>query len=212
MGKLLVERYKEEVEMLKTQKFKDFYVKMLEECMDTNAENAPASSSGKYHPICSLGPNGLYRHTKLVAVLAERMIQCIPDFDPDEEHDIIVVSALLHDMCKYNIEWHTQQDHPVAMASKVRDWYTKNVEGEEEQLKFERVAKCIETHMSRWNEIKDYATKKVLSTMPTPESLEQYIICFADMVAAMPKLPELLHEMKDEAVDEICRSSNKGKK
>lgn len=211
MGSLLVERYKNEVEMLKTQKFKDFYVKMLETCDDCNAENAPASSSGKYHPIASLGPNGLYRHTLVVATLAERMIQCIPDFDPEEEHDIIVVAALLHDMCKYNGDWHTTQDHPVAMAQIVRDWYSANVESDEEKLKFERVAKCIESHMSRWNEIKDYKTKEIIATMPLPESLEQYIICFADMVSAMPNLPELLAHLKEEAVDEICRSPNKKK-
>lgn len=210
MGDSLVKRYKEEVAMLKTEKFQQFYVEMLKRCDDSNAEG-PASSSGKYHPISSLGVNGLYHHTKTVAILTERMISCIPDFDNPEDHDVMIVAALLHDMCKYAGGSNTTSDHPAAMARIIRAYITECVTDEKDKEYFERVAVAVEAHMSRWNEIKDYTTRppKIVGHLPTPQSLEEYVICFADMISSMNNLPEILNEMKEVAVQELCRGQFK---
>lgn len=196
MGKLLLETFEKEISRVKTDKMRDFYKAILQKCDDLNATGS-ASSSGKYHPIQDLGKYGLYRHSITVAKFAEIMMRSIPLYDDDENWDIVYVAALLHDMCKYDSEVnggkHTNDYHPVAMAKVIRDFNE-----ELNDSSFERVAKAIETHHSRWNALRKPWND--ISEMPEPEDLEQYILIFSDLSAASSDLPEFLFEQKEESV------------
>lgn len=195
MGNILLKTFEKEITTIKTDKMRDFYKAILESCDDLNATGA-ASSSGKYHPIQDLGKFGLYRHSITVAKFAEIMMRSVPLYDDDENWDIVYVAALLHDMDKYdsNVDEgsHTVNYHPVAMAKRIRDFNTEN------DASFERVAKAIETHHSRWGALKE--PWNGIETMPEPEDLENYILVFADLCAANSELPEFLETQKDDAV------------
>lgn len=184
---------------------------ILKECDDLNATEA-ASSSGKYHPIADLGKEGLVRHSRLVAQLACIMARSIPAYDEDINHDIIFLSGLLHDLCKYQPtqegeegDIHTNFDHPRKMQeliNKVSKEYIDGMPGEEESKillrnSWARIAANIATHMSRWNVNEKYAPGVVLDT---PQSLEQYIIVFADIISANSELPGIMKQMEEEAV------------
>lgn len=194
MGKKLVDEFKEELESVKTEKIKNFVIKVLENCSDMNATE-PASSTGKYHPVADLGNRGLIRHSKMVAKLTEIMCKSIPYYDEPLNHDILYSAALIHDIGKYDESngKYSIVAHPMFLADKIRDLNTEN------DPDFEKMATIIETHMSRWNDIskRPYKDHK---EMPLPKTLEQYIVVFADLVSANATLPEYMLGLKEEAV------------
>lgn len=196
MGKKLLETFEKEIKKVKTEKMRKFYKDILEKCDDLNA-TGPASSSGKYHPIQDLGKYGLYRHSVTVARFAEIMMRSIPTYDNDEDWDIVYISALLHDMAKFdsNVDdgSHTVDWHPVSMAKLIRDFNTEN------DASFERVAHNIESHHSRWGDLREAWNGIIM--MPQPESLEQYIIVFSDLCAANTDLPNFLNEQEKIGVE-----------
>ena len=224
MGMKLLSTLNSEIDKnVKTALYRDVAKYILKSCDDLNATEA-ASSSGKYHPIADLGYQGLIRHSKMVAELVNIMVRAIPQYDSAMEHDIVYISALLHDMCKYEAKEgeekvNTNSDHPTKMMELVRkaskDYITeleaagKPAMTDEQKTRYEadweRVASNIGSHMSRWNEIKDYSSgrPKVVGYNPLPTTFEQYIIVFADLISANATLPETMFDMKNEAIGYI---------
>lgn len=205
MGAKLLEVLKEEISKIKTPKMQEFCKDILTKCNDLNAVG-PASASGKYHPLQDLGDQGLIRHTKTVVYISEILMRCLEQYDKPEEWDVVYVSCILHDMCKFKdtLE-HIEADHPVAMGKMIREYISEK--GVEEPL-FERVAKCVDSHHSRWNEIKEYPKNKfekpkVVSTMPTPRTMEQYLVVYSDLVAACMDLPEFFITQREEAIKQL---------
>ena len=82
----------------------------------------PASSSGLYHPVFSLGEGGLVRHVKVAMRVLEEMFrdEAFGVYD-DYKKDLIRMALLLHDGLKAGFEYsgHTIVDHPVKMADYV---------------------------------------------------------------------------------------------
>lgn len=192
----LIEEFKDELSTIKTEKIRTFVEKVLEKCSERNATE-PASSTGKYHPIADLGPRGLIRHSKLVAKLTEIMIRSVPQYDNELDRDIIYSAALIHDMGKFNdTDKHSQNAHPVIIAETIRKL------NEENDPHFERIAKAVETHMSRWSDISKRPYNGI-TKMPEPETMEQYVVVFADLISANATLPEYMQELKEEAVKAI---------
>ena len=88
------------------------------------------------------------------------------------------------------------------LINKVSKEYIDGMPGEEESKillrnSWARIAANIATHMSRWNVNEKYAPGVVLDT---PQSLEQYIIVFADIVSANSELLGIMKQMEEEAV------------
>lgn len=205
---------------VKTKLYQDVTKHIIGLCDDLNATE-PASSSGKYHPIADLGYQGLIRHSRMVAELSNIMMRALPQYDSVLDHDIVYISAILHDLCKYTSvpgeeKINTNSDHPTKMMELVRKASKEFVESlesagtfkmtDEQKTRFvadwERIATNIGSHMSRWNEIKDYSSgkPKIVGYNPLPTTFEQYIIVFADLISANATLPELMFDMKNEAV------------
>lgn len=64
----------------------------------------PASKSGEYHPRCSNELYGLTRHVKYCVRLANELMKDGFLFPFDEnEKDLIYVTLLLHDLCKWGV-------------------------------------------------------------------------------------------------------------
>lgn len=83
----------------------DYLREFAEFCLDNAPDyfyTYPASKSGEYHPRCSNELYGLTRHTKYCVRLANELMKdgfLFPFNDSDK--DLIYVTLLLHDLCKY---------------------------------------------------------------------------------------------------------------
>lgn len=218
MGNKLVAAYKDYVtESIKTGQIKDLVLEILKAGDDLNATE-PASSSGKYHPIADLGKGGLVRHSIMVAEVAGILMRSRPLYDKKEDrstydHDVVIASAILHDICKYETpeaggKIHTNFDHPIKAAQLIK------TVGEKMQKNYEdlgvkdfnfislsvRIASNVMTHMSRWNTSKYEPGVE----LPLIENEEQRIISDADLIAASSGLPELMISFREEAVKELA--------
>lgn len=204
MGKKLVEAYDAYLRSnIKTVGIYTLCRRVLEKGDDLNATE-PASSSGKYHPIADLGEGGLVRHSIMVAEVAKILMRSRPLYDNEFDHDVVVISAVLHDVCKYEMphdgsKVHTNFTHPTKAAELIK------IAGEElskEDPNFNyietsvRVAKNVMSHMSRWNTSK-YAPGVEL---PQVEDEEQRIISDSDLIAANATLPETMNTLREMAI------------
>ena len=204
MGKKLVEAYDAYLRSnIKTVGIYTLCRRVLEKGDDLNATE-PASSSGKYHPIADLGEGGLVRHSIMVAEVAKILMRSRPLYDNEFDHDVVVISAVLHDVCKYEMphdgsKVHTNFTHPTKAAELIK------IAGEElskEDPNFNyietsvRVAKNVMSHMSRWNTSK-YAFGVKL---PQVEDEEQRIISDSDLIAANATLPETMNTFREMAI------------
>lgn len=177
MGKIAVELCKKYILEISDKDLKKVAYNILNEIDDANVVR-PSSSTGKYHSGKDNEKYGNLHHCKAVRYVANRLIQSIPAYDNPIEKDIILISALFHDLQKYKNmkEKHTSFEHPVFMAEMFR-YYKDDFPQIEDDL--ERIASNIETHMSRWNE-----TGYSKTVLPTPTTRSQYIIVFADLIAS----------------------------
>ena len=85
----------------------DYLREFTKYCLDNAPDyfyTYPASKSGEYHPRCSNELYGLTRHTKFCVRLSHELMKDGFLFPFDEnEKDLIYVTLLLHDLCKYGI-------------------------------------------------------------------------------------------------------------
>ncbi len=139
----------------------------------------PASSSGKYHPIFSLGEGGLARHVKVAMRILEEMFKN-SNFGTYENYqkDLMRMALLLHDGLKsgYTNSGHTLVEHPVLMSNFVLD-NKKNLSISSEDAEF--VANLILKHMGPWNT--DKAGNVVY---PVPKTREELLVHLCDYIAS----------------------------
>ncbi len=139
----------------------------------------PASSSGKYHPIFSLGEGGLVRHVKVAMRILEEMFrdEAFGTFD-EYTKDLIRMALLLHDGFKSGITnvGHTCNEHPVLMSNFILENKDKLFISEEDAM---FVSRLILTHMGPWN--KDRAGNVI---MPVPETREELLVHLCDYIAS----------------------------
>jgi hypothetical protein len=170
VGRRLVSAFKVELSKIKSDDLrkitKDILLKCNDYCVDM-----PASSTGKYHPAFDAGTGGLIRHIKVVCRNVETFLLMMPQYD-GPEWDIPYIAAILHDCAKYTKkdQQYSHEEHPNLVATIIRQF---------DHPFIERIAKCAETHMSRWNTCRH--SKEV---MPTPKNMEHMIVAMADMIAA----------------------------
>ena len=158
----------------------------------------PASSSGKYHPIFSLGEGGLVRHVKVAMRILEEMFKDTA-FGTYEDYtkDLLRMALLLHDGFKSGIEncGHTCNEHPVIMSNFILENKDKLFISEED-AKF--VSSLILTHMGPWN--KDRADNVI---MPVPQTREELLIHLCDYIASRNFLNVAFED--NEIVDSVNR-------
>jgi len=168
--------FKDELNLISNSNIKEFVEECLKRAPDYVFEDCPSSSSGKYHPIEELGPDGNIIHTKKVFALAYELSRGL---DCEHHRDEICAAALLHDLVKQGLEksGHTVRNHPKLMADFMAEIYK---EGFRDKIPRESALKIyygIFYHYGPWTE---NSVKKPLSDY-TPEELCVYI---ADYVSS----------------------------
>lgn len=105
--------------------------------------HVPASASGRFHPLDTLGEGGLVLHTKRVVYLS---CQIANVFKIESVNlDVLRSAAILHDSFKNGVkdEDHTEEDHPLIVRHQLKDLAT-------ETPYFDEILAAIECHQGLW--------------------------------------------------------------
>jgi len=111
---------------------------------------AQASSTGKYHPSCTLGDGGLIVHVQRAVFFANRLCGM---FGFDQHNiDIVISATILHDIAKVGRGFGSMDDytnHPL----NAEKYFAKDCELNKEpnQTTTSIINNCIRLHMSRWS-------------------------------------------------------------
>lgn len=165
-----LEIFKEELSLIVKKDIRDFVKAVLEAAPDYIFEDCPSSSSGKYHPIDELGPDGNNIHVRKVFAVAYELSRGL---DCEYHRDEICAATLVHDILKQGIEksGHTVRDHPQLAADLVAKVYKEKFKDKIDRNSVVIIYNAIRYHYGPWTE---KSVKKPLSKY-TPEELCMYI-------------------------------------
>jgi len=165
-----LEIFKEELDLIVRKDIKDFTKAVIAAAPDYVFEDCPSSSSGKYHPLDELSNDGTIIHTKKVFAVAYELSRGL---DCEENRDVILASALLHDLAKQGLErsGHTKKDHPQIMAKLVADVYNAKFKDKLDKISANIIYYATFFHYGPWTE---RSVKKSLREY-SPEELCVYL-------------------------------------
>ena len=156
--------------------------RVLEECPEAFWQ-APASTSGKYHPAECRKPGGLVQHTRAVFIIARALLSAYGWDETHNKYSIVLSAALLHDCYKVAEPGsHSCFEHPMYAAAAVSDMLPQfhQIPGPVGA----ELVHCIESHMGRWN-----TTKRGSSlVLPLPATDSALILHHADLIASRPQV------------------------
>ncbi|MBA7594874.1 hypothetical protein ES703_01830 [subsurface metagenome] len=105
--------------------------------------HVPASASGRFHPLDTLGEGGLVLHTRRAVYLATEIAKV---FKIDgAKLDVLRAAAILHDSFKNGLvdEDRTEADHPLIVRHQLKDLAS-------ETPYFDEIMNAIECHQGLW--------------------------------------------------------------
>ena len=162
------EVFQRELDLIFDNSIKEFARLCLVSAPDYFYLDCPASSTGKYHPLTELGPDGTMLHTKKVFTVAYELCRGL---DCENNRDEILASCLIHDLVKqgWKKSGHTTKTHPGLGAELV----TKVQEDTQllEESSYNIIRNCVGYHYGPWS-INPW--KKPLASY-TPEELCVYL-------------------------------------
>ena len=181
-----IEKFKEELELIKNEKIRKFAESAIE-IMPDYFFVIPASSTGKYHSKYALGEGGLLRHTKAVVRFAYELFRLSWWKFTDDEKDLLLVAAILHDGWKSGRikQKFTVAEHPLIATQELTSNFLSKEFLSEKELQF--VIDAINTHMGEWN--KDYKTNKEI--LPLPKTKYQKFLHLCDYVVSRKMFEEV---------------------
>lgn len=145
------EMLRPEIDMIQNEKYKNNLKVLIDNIPDYFFE-IPASSTGKYHPEFSAGPQGLLRHTKVATRIANELLslECYQEMFTKEEQDLLKIAVIMHDTLKCGEikEQYTRFDHPLLVANNIKKQQQETTFTDEE-IKF--ITDAISSHMGQWN-------------------------------------------------------------
>lgn len=163
-----------ELSLIKSDSIKEFVKYVLDNRVPDYFGTFLSSSSKRFHPLNKNGePETLIEHSKSVVRMLFALIKH-PDINScfsEDQLDILVASAILHDCVKYGfgddiIKDHTQFEHPVNFKLICDDTII-----EKYQFEFIAVADVISAHHGPWR-ICDYSD---VILPPATDSLKWYL-------------------------------------
>ena len=155
-------------------------IKILLDLLPDYFYEIPASSTGKYHPKCSLGTGGLVRHTKVAVRIAYELLknQIIGCKFDEREKNLIIMCLLLHDGFKSGItkSKYTVFEHPLLIAEFVKNNKDKTTLVDDD---IEFIASTVSSHMGEWN-TSPYSD----TVLPLPKNKYQKFVHMCDDLAS----------------------------
>lgn len=146
-----VEVFNKEYTYIKNPRYKE-NIKILVDLLPDYFFEVAASSTGKYHPLFSLGDGGLVRHTKVAVRIAYEMFadsSITGSFNQDEK-DMMIMALIMHDGLKHGLEKseYVKFEHPILVCNYIRENKSKLTLTDNEIL---ALTNMIESHMGPWN-------------------------------------------------------------
>lgn len=172
------ESFINEVNKIKNNDLRTIAETLVEKTPEYFWHNA-ASSSGKYHPQCSLGEGGLVRHSIMTAVIAVDLLTSeVFIEDTQYNKDLVIFISLFHDILKYGENsTHTEFAHPIMSADFVLESLPfSNIDEDTAAVIYD----AIRSHMGKWNTSR-YCPDTIL---PTPATALQKLIHVADYISS----------------------------
>jgi 23S rRNA maturation-related 3'-5' exoribonuclease YhaM len=162
--------FKDELDLIENDDIREFVKECIKQSPDYIFDDCPSSSSGKYHPLDELAPDGTIRHTKKVFTLAYELSR---GMNCEEHRDEICAAAILHDMAKQgpSRSGHTIREHPQVMADFVADIYKEKFKDRIPRESALIIYYCIFYHYGPWT---DVSVRKSLDDY-TREELALYL-------------------------------------
>lgn len=128
--------------------------------------DCPASSTGKYHPLDELGPDGTILHMRKIVTLAYELSRGL---DCEQSRDEIIAACIIHDLRKKgqeNNSGHTLKNHPDLAAKLVEE--VQSATGILSESSFQIIRNCCGYHYGPWSsppwkkDIKDYTLEELV--------------------------------------------------
>lgn len=112
--------FTDEIDLIFDENIKEFTNLCVIAAPDYFFTDCPASSSGKYHPISELGPDGTILHTKKVFTVAYEFCRGL---GCEHNRDEILSACIIHDLRKQGLtkSGHTTKNHPDLAAKLVEE-------------------------------------------------------------------------------------------
>ena len=161
------DRYRENAEKL-VELLPDYFFKVA------------ASSTGKYHPLFSLGDGGLVRHTKAAIRIAKELLDnnSIGHKFTSDEKDLLIISIMIHDGLKHGVteEKYTRFDHPIIVCDYIKENKDKLTLTDEE---IDFIVRVTASHMGEWN-TNSYSNV----VLPLPKDKYQRFVHMCDFLSS----------------------------
>lgn len=174
-----ISKFETEINYIKNKKYQD-NLKILINLLPDYFFSVQASSTGKYHPVFTLGEGGLVRHTKAVVRIAYELYndESITGCFNQDEKDLMLIALVLHDGLKHGItkNEYVVFEHPLIMGNYIKENQDKLTLTDNE---IEFLANVISSHMGPWT--KDYNGNEVL---PKPTNKYQKFVHMCDYLAS----------------------------
>lgn len=145
-----VAHFQQELERIYDKKVREFTRLCIAYAPDYIFVDCPSSSSGKYHPIDELAPDGTIIHVKKVFTMAYEIVKGLAC---EDRRDIVLAATLVHDLRKKGPGdgfAHTVKDHPNHAANLVDEVQEATQLLTEEQHTMLR--NCVGYHYGPWGE------------------------------------------------------------
>lgn len=112
--------FEEELSLIFDESIREFTRLCVVAAPDYFFTDCPASSTGKYHPVSELGPDGTILHTRKIFTLAYELCRGL---DCEQTRDEILSACIIHDLRKQGLtkSGHTTKNHPDLAAQLVEE-------------------------------------------------------------------------------------------
>lgn len=171
--------FNKEISYIKREHYRD-NIKIMIELLPDYFFSVPASSTGKYHPVFSLGEGGLVRYTKVAVKIAYELLndESIGHVFNDDEKDMIIMALIMHDGLKSGLikETYTAFDHPLLVCKYIADNKDKLTLNDTE---IKLITNMISSHMGPWN-TNNYSDV----VLPKPSNKYQRFVHMCDFLAS----------------------------
>jgi len=153
-----------ELELIFNKKIREFARLCIVSAPDYFFIDCPASSTGKYHPLNELGPDGTIIHTKKVFTTAYELCR---GMGCENNRDIILAACLVHDLVKqgWKCTGHTHKMHPGFGAELIENVQKDTQILDEDQ--FVMLRDCVGYHYGLWSyggwkkSLRDYTVEEL---------------------------------------------------